>query len=196
MASVGKHFPGHGGVAGDSHAELPSDDRDWFAIAAEDLIPFERLIGQGLEAVMPAHVVYPRIAPEPAGFSPYWLQQVLRGRLGFQGVIFSDDLNMAAAQAGGGYAERAAAALGAGCDMLLICNNRPAALEIVEALRDHSDPAAQLRLLRMHGRGHPRPERLHEDPQWQAAVHQVGLLEELGSLDLPLPDPTPPGARA
>ncbi|MGE5153456.1 MAG: beta-N-acetylhexosaminidase [Bdellovibrio bacteriovorus] len=196
MASVGKHFPGHGGVVGDSHTELPVDDRDWSTIAAEDLVPFERLIRQGLEAVMPAHVVYPRIAAEPAGFSPHWLQEVLRGALGFQGVIFSDDLNMAAAQAGGGYAERAAAALEAGCDMLLICNNRPAALEILEALRDHSDPAAQLRLLRMHGRGHPRSEGLREDPQWQAAIHHVALLEASPSLDLPLVDPTTPGVPA
>lgn len=195
MASVGKHFPGHGGVEADSHRELPSDKRDWGSLAAEDLVPFDRLIGQGLEAVMPAHVVYPRIAPEPAGFSPFWLQVVLRERLGFQGVIFSDDLNMAAADAGGGYGERARAARGAGCDMLLICNNRPAAYEIVDTLRGHSDPAAQLRLLRMHGRGHPRPSGLHGDPQWQAAIRQVALLEGLESLDLPLGDPTEPGAR-
>lgn len=202
MASVGKHFPGHGGVEADSHCELPSDDRDWTTLASEDLVPFERLIEQGLEAVMPAHVVYPRVAPEPAGFSPVWLRDVLRGRLGFQGVIFSDDLNMAAAQAGGGYAERARAALEAGCDMVLICNNRPAAVEIVHALRDHCDPAAQLRLLRMHGRGHAQSGRLtqsgrlHEDPRWRDAVHQVALLEQVVSLDLPLGDPTEPGARA
>jgi len=195
MASVGKHFPGHGGVEADSHSELPADDRDWATLAMEDLVPFERLIERGLEAVMPAHVVYPQIAPDPAGFSPFWLREVLRGRLGFQGVIFSDDLNMAAAQAGGGYGERARAALGAGCDMLLICNNRPAAVEILDALHDHSDPAAQLRLTRMHGRGHPPPERLHEDPQWQAAVRQVALLEDLESLDLPLGDPTDPGTH-
>lgn len=195
MASVGKHFPGHGGVEADSHCELPTDDRDWYTLAAEDLVPFERLIAQGLPAVMPAHVVYPRVAPEPAGFSPFWLGDVLRRHLGFQGVIFSDDLNMAAAQAGGGYAERARAALAAGCDMALICNNRPAAGEIVDALRGYSDPAAQLRLLRMHGRGHPRPGRLHEDPRWRDAVHQVALLEQMESLDLPLGDPTDPGAR-
>jgi beta-N-acetylhexosaminidase len=196
MASVGKHFPGHGGVEADSHCELPTDDRDWAALAMEDLVPFERLIDQGLQAVMPAHVVYPRVAPEPAGFSPVWLRDVLRGHLGFQGVIFSDDLNMAAAQACGDYVERARAALDAGCDMALICNNRPAAGEILDALRDYCDPAAQLRLLRMHGRGHVHRGRLHEDPRWRDAVHQVALLEQIETLDLPLGDPTDPGAQA
>ena len=195
MASVGKHFPGHGGVEADSHTELPRDDRDWETLAAEDLVPFAHLIGQGLEAVMPAHVLYPRMAPEPAGFSPFWLREVLRDRLGFQGVIFSDDLNMAAARVGGGYSERALAALEAGCDMLLICNNRPAAIEILAALDQYSDPAAERRLRRMQGRGQPSPEGLQADPRWQAARRQVALLEELESLAGPLGDPTTPGAR-
>ncbi len=189
MAAVGKHFPGHGGVAADSHTELPQDLRDLADLLVQDLEPFRRLIAHGLEAVMPAHVVYPRIAPEPAGFSPFWLQEVLRDRLGFAGVIFSDDLNMAAAGAGGSYAERAAAAVRAGCDMLLICNNRPAAIVICEAFRNHHDPAAQVRLLRMHGRGRLTRERLHEEPHWQAGVQQVALLEDLQTLDLALSDP-------
>lgn len=193
MAAVGKHFPGHGGVEADSHQELPRDERSLEDVWLEDLVPFERLIAQGLEAAMPAHVVYPRVAPEPAGFSPFWLGEILRGRLGFSGVIFSDDLNMAAAGAAGGYSDRARAAAAAGCDMLLICNNRPAAIEIVDAFRGCEDPTAQLRLLRMHGRGHAVRARLHEDPRWQAGVRQVGLLEDLGTLDLALGDPTAPG---
>ena len=194
MAAVGKHFPGHGGVAADSHTELPRDERDLADLLAADLVPFRWLIEHGLEAVMPAHVVYPRLAPEPAGFSPFWLQQMLRERLGFAGVIFSDDLNMAAAGAGGDYVERARAAARAGCDMLLICNNRPAAEAIVAAFHDQSDPTAQLRLLRMHGRGHLTRERLHEEPRWQAGVHQVARLEDLETLDLDLArdDPTRP----
>lgn len=196
MASVGKHFPGHGGVQADSHQELPSDDRDWTTLATEDLVPFERLIRQGLEAVMPAHVVYPRIAPDPAGFSPFWLREVLRDRLGFQGVVFSDDLNMAAAQAGGGYGDRARAALGAGCDMLLICNNRPAAVEIVDTVKGYRDPSAELRLRSMHGQGDPRRAGLHGDPLWQAAFREVALLEDLASLESSLDDPTDPGVRA
>ncbi|WP_295445889.1 beta-N-acetylhexosaminidase [uncultured Thiodictyon sp.] len=194
MAAVGKHFPGHGGVAADSHTELPLDERELADLLAADLVPFRRLIGHGLEAVMPAHVVYPRVAPEPAGFSPFWLKEVLRSRLGFAGVIFSDDLNMAAADAGGGYAQRAQAAARAGCDMLLICNNRPAALEIVQAFRSQTDPTAQLRLLRMHGRGRLARERLHEEARWHEGVQQVARLEDLETLDLELTlaDPTQP----
>jgi beta-N-acetylhexosaminidase len=186
MAAVGKHFPGHGGVAADSHEELPSDDRSYSDIEMEDLVPFERLIRRGLEAVMPAHVVYPRVDPTPAGFSPFWLRRVLREKLGFQGVIFSDDLNMAAAAAGGGYAERARAAIDAGCDLLLVCNNRPAALEVIESLRDHDDPTVHLRCLRMHGRGGFERGRLHLDPRWQRGLRAVADLDamEEPSLDL------------
>lgn len=195
MAAVGKHFPGHGGIAADSHLELPVDGRDLADLMLEDLVPFARLIDHGLEAIMPAHVVYPRVDAHPAGFSRFWLGEVLRGRMGFQGVIFSDDLNMAAAGAGGDYRERARAALAAGCDMLLVCNNRPAACETVAALHDHDDPAALLRLLRMHGRGSMGGERLHLDPRYQVALHEVGALEELASLDLDL-DPTRPRGAA
>lgn len=193
MAAVGKHFPGHGGVSADSHTELPVDDRDWADLWIEDLVPFERLIADGLEAVMPAHVVYPRLAPEPAGFSGFWIGEVLRGRLGFEGVVFSDDLNMAAAGAGGGPKERARAAAAAGCDMLLICNNRPAAVEIVDGFGESKDPTLLVRLLRMHGRGHRDRTRVHEDPRWQTAMRQVAILEELENLELPLFDPTAPG---
>jgi len=196
MASVGKHFPGHGGVEADSHAELPCDDRDWATLAAEDLVPFARLIDRGLEAVMPAHVVYPRISPDPAGFSAFWLREVLRVRLGFPGAIFSDDLNMAAAQAGGGYGERARTALEAGCDMLLICNNRQAAGEILDDLEGYSDPAAQRRLLSMQGRAVPRFAHGRTDPRWQDAVRRLALVEESASAVPILLDPTDPGARA
>lgn len=173
MAAVGKHFPGHGGVAEDSHTEMPRDRRSFDIIAAEDLIPFERLIAVGLEAVMPAHVIYERVDPYPAGFSRFWLQQVLRAQLGFQGVIFSDDLNMAAAAAGGGYGERARAALDAGCDMALVCNNRPGAIEVVEDLADIHEPVAQLRLLRMHGRHACAAETLHQDTRWRSALDWI-----------------------
>ncbi len=186
MAQVGKHFPGHGGVAADSHAELPIDRRRFEDIEMDDLVPFERLIRRGLEAIMPAHVLYSHIDPRPAGFSPFWLKEVLRGQLAFQGVIFSDDLNMAAAAAGGGYAERARAALAAGCDVLLVCNNRPAAREVVEALRHHDDPTTHLRCLRMHGRGGVDRAHLHLDPRWQKGVREAGGLLEAISLTLDL----------
>jgi beta-N-acetylhexosaminidase len=191
-AAVGKHFPGHGGVGADSHTELPVDPRPYTDLLMDDLIPFERLIAHALEAVMPAHVCYPRVDPRPAGFSPVWLQDILRGRLGFQGVIFSDDLSMAAAAAGGNAVERARAASEAGCDMLLICNDRAAALEILDAFADHRDPTAELRLLRMHGRGHHQPQVLHEQPEWQRGVQYVARLEALETLDLGLTDPTDP----
>ena len=186
MASVGKHFPGHGGVAADSHTELPTDGRTFYDIERDDLIPFARLIQHGLEAVMPAHLVYPAVDPNPAGFSAFWLRQVLRKRLHFQGVIFSDDLNMAAAAAGGDYAQRARSALDAGCDVLLVCNNRPAALEVIDALRDHDDPTVHLRCLRMHGRGDFSRDRLRLDPRWQQALRAVSELEGLDAPNLDL----------
>ena len=190
MARVGKHFPGHGGVAADSHTELPFDERSFDDIELEDLIPFERLIHQGLEAIIPAHVVYPKVDPNPAGFSVFWLRRVLREQFGFQGVIFSDDLNMAAAAAGGDYAERSRSALEAGCDVLLVCNNRPAALEVVESLRGHDDPTVHLRCLRMHGRGGFERARSHLEPRRQQALGAVAELEALDipSLDLGVPE--------
>lgn len=195
MASVGKHFPGHGGVEADSHTELPRDERLFVDLELEDLVPFRRLIDQGLEAMMPAHVIYPRIDPRPAGFSPVWLREILRRQLGFQGVIFSDDLNMEAAGAGGDHVERAQAAVAAGCDMLLICNNRPAAVAILAAFRDHRDPATSLRLLRMRGRKPLDRVRLHESPEWHRALGHIAELESHDSLELPLEDPTAPEPR-
>ncbi|GAB0149252.1 beta-N-acetylhexosaminidase [Marichromatium sp. PS1] len=190
MAAVGKHFPGHGGVAVDSHHALPSDPRPFGELAMEDLVPFERLIAHGIEALMPAHVVYPQVAPEPAGFSPRWLGEILRQRLGFEGVIFSDDLNMGAAAAGGDHLDRARAAHAAGCDVLLICNNRPAAAALVECFVDATDPALALRLVRMHGRGGHDRLHLRECPDWQRAVDHAARLETHHSLDLGLDDPT------
>lgn len=192
MPAVGKHFPGHGGVDTDSHHEVAIDPRPFADLEMADLMPFRRLIGQAIEAIMPAHVRYPRIDDRPAGFSPVWLREILRGQMGFQGVIFSDDLNMAAAATGGDHAERALAASRAGCDMILICNNRPAALAIVERFTEYRDPAAELRLLRMHGRGQHERARLHERPEWQRAVRRIATLEALETLDLGLVDPTNP----
>ena len=139
---------------------------------------------------MPAHVVYPQVDGNAAGFSAFWLRDVLRGRMGFQGVIFSDDMNMVAASAGGDYVERATAALEAGCDQLLVCNNRQAAVQVVDALGAHRDPAAQLRLLRMHGRGLASLAQTHEDPRWPEAIVALERLEIGESLDLALDDPT------
>ncbi len=134
MVAVGKHFPGHGHVQADSHLELPVDERSLETLRATDLRPFAALVGQGMEGIMPAHVRYPAVAPEPAGFSPFWLGEVLRRSLHFRGLIFSDDLSMQAAHSAGSPAERGSAAWAAGCDMLLVCNDPEAAEAVLDVL--------------------------------------------------------------
>jgi beta-N-acetylhexosaminidase len=178
MAVVGKHFPGHGGVAADSHQTLPIDRRRFEDLQMEDLRPFEYMIESGMEAIMPAHVVYERIDKHLAGFSSFWLRQVLRQQLGFQGVIFSDDLDMAAAGEAGDYAQRAVTALEAGCDMVLVCNNRSAALQVLDKLKGYDDPAAHVRLMRMHGRKQCTLQQIHLDPRWKLAVHQLSVIPQ------------------
>ncbi len=189
MVSVGKHFPGHGGVTADSHLDLPVDGRNLDELLREDLRPFARLIDNGLEGIMPAHVIYAACDGQPAGFSRFWLHDVLRSRLRFQGVIFSDDLSMAAAEHAGCYAERARAALKAGCDMVLVCNNPEGAREVLDELNDYHDPVAQSRMVRLHGR-HARPlERLREDPRWHRAVELAAQLAAQDNLSLNLGEP-------
>lgn len=141
-AAVGKHFPGHGFVTADSHHEMPIDERPLADLVAYDLVPFGALVHAGLEAVMPAHVVYPAVDPLPAGFSRVWLQDILRERLRFDGLIFSDDLGMAGAFGAGDVVARAQAAVAAGCDMVLACND-PCD---VDALLDRWRPEAAARL--------------------------------------------------
>ena len=151
MAATGKHFPGHGAVALDSHLTLPVDNRDLDTLRAKDFLPFKRLIAEGLEGIMPAHVLYPAIDANPAGFSSFWIQQVLRQELKFDGTVFSDDLSMEGAAFAGGYTERARLAQQAGCDMLLVCNNPVAAEQVLESLPISQDPIREKRLMRMPG---------------------------------------------
>ncbi len=167
MAATGKHFPGHGAVALDSHLTLPVDERDLATLRSHDLIPFQQLIQQGLEAIMPAHVLYPNIAPEAAGFSSFWLQQVLRTELGFQGVIFSDDLSMEGAASVGDFPQRAKLAQHAGCDMVLVCNNPTAAAQVLESLPIKVNPAREKRLQTMKGQQTPPLSQLQQSSYWQ-----------------------------
>lgn len=186
MAAVGKHYPGHGGVEADSHLTLPIDDRDLVDLELEDLVPFERLIRQGLAGIMVAHVLYPQIDPYLAGFSHFWLQHYLRRQLGFEGVIFSDDLSMAAAKEAGDPVERAQTALDAGCDMILVCNQPEAARAVVAALKGYENPASQARLIRLHGRQAQSREALMLSSRWQQAVAAVRNYDSDPLLDMDL----------
>lgn len=174
MPTVGKHFPGHGFVRADSHLEIPVDERSYADIELCDLIPFQQMIHFGLTAVMPAHVIYPRIDASPAGFSSRWLKTILRGELGFEGCIFSDDLSMEGATVAGGIVQRASAALNAGCDMVLVCNKPAAADELLAGLTWSLPAASRVRLLQMHGRPHPLTRvQLHEDADYVRALHEI-----------------------
>jgi beta-N-acetylhexosaminidase len=153
MSSVGKHFPGHGYVRADSHHEVPVDERTLTEITQRDLIPFQRMVRSGMGGVMPAHVIYPKVDSKPAGFSSTWLQKILREKLGFDGLIFSDDLSMEGASTAGGVMARANAALNAGCDMVLLCNDPRAQDTMLEGLeRRPVAPTLARRLERMRGK--------------------------------------------
>lgn len=152
MAAVGKHFPGHGSVSADSHHELPIDRRDLFTLRGRDLIPFRLLAAAAIEGMMPAHILFPAVDSVPVGYSRIWLQDVLRRELEFQGAIFSDDLSMSGAAITASYVERAHMAFEAGCDMCLICNDRSAAVQVLDRLQLPPLPLSQVRLMRMHGR--------------------------------------------
>ena len=173
MAATGKHFPGHGGVALDSHLTLPVDGRILSELEAKDFIPFQRLIAAGLEAIMPAHVVYPAVDDKPAGFSTRWIKDILRDQLKFDGIVFSDDLSMAGAEFAGSYRQRARMALEAGCDMVLVCNQPDAADEVLEELAADVSAERSQRLLRMRGRWPVDRDRLLASAEWQQAAERI-----------------------
>lgn len=184
MAAVAKHFPGHGAVVGDSHENLPVDRREYSDLL-DDMLPYDRLIGSGLIAgVMMAHIVYKQLDLLPAGFAPYWIQRELRSRLGFDGAVLSDDLSMKATRAYGRMPDRARRALDAGCDMVLVCNDRDAALATVKALRDYSNPLSLVRLARLHGTGHILRESLLASDEWHQANSELSTWTEPPQLEL------------
>jgi beta-N-acetylhexosaminidase len=188
MHNCGKHFPGHGFVRADSHLEIPIDDRPLKRILADDARPYEWL-GGAVASVMPAHVIYRQVDERPAGFSPRWLRDILRNQLGFDGAIFSDDLSMAGARNVGGaevsYAEAAALALSAGCDLVLLCNQSIDGGAAVDALLDEllaaeaaggwqADPDSDVRRLDLLPQTAPIVwDDLMHDPAYQRSLERL-----------------------
>ncbi|MGE5339645.1 MAG: beta-N-acetylhexosaminidase [Gemmatimonadota bacterium] len=172
MANCGKHFPGHGWPRADSHVDVPVDERALQAILDADAAPY-RWLGTSLASVMPAHVVYPQIDSMPAGFSRRWLQQILRQQLGFNGAVFSDDLSMEGARVAGSYAARAQAALDAGCDFVIVCNDAAGAEQVLEAVRWKRSAAFDERLTRLA----PRGPALTVDQLQAAATYRAALAD-------------------
>jgi beta-N-acetylhexosaminidase len=176
MAAVAKHFPGHGYIATDTHTDIAVDERSLPEILQHDVQPFLRLIENGLDAVMPAHVIYPKVDALPAGFSAHWLQTILRKQCHFDGAIISDDMSMHAAVAYGSAPERVLQALQAGCDLVLVCNQPQAADEVLAKLNWHSPVLSHARLIRLHAHSKLSYAQLHYEPLWQAAVTTLNAL--------------------
>jgi len=178
MPATGKHFPGHGSVQADSHVAIPVDERDKQSIFTNDLPPF-RAFAKKLDAVMPAHVIYSQVDEQPAGFSRYWLQTVLRQQLGFDGMIFSDDLSMHGATVVGNMQARADAALTAGCDMILVCNDRAAAVELLQHELPQTNAASQQRFTRMlSGDVSMAMDELQRTDRWQRAQQGIETIRK------------------
>ena len=184
MAAIIKHFPGHGSVSEDSHLAVPIDKRRFADIEAEDMLPFQRLSHVGVEGMMIAHVIYEQVDAKMAGFSKVWLQDILRQQYNFQGVIFSDDLEMAGAKIEGDIPQRVLSTLQAGCDMALVCQSEKAMSEALEGVSEWHVPASQLRLIRLHGRTSESRVQLQASKKWQQAVTSVQSYEVPHTLNL------------
>ncbi len=176
MAGVAKHFPGHGYALADTHMDVAEDSRP-LEMLELDLQPFRQLIQAGVEGVMPAHVIYSEVDRLPAGFSRIWLQQILRGQLGFEGAIISDDLNMAAAVAQGGIVHRAQQALEAGCDLLLALNDVKGTDTLLQQLHYQVSLLSHGRMIVLHGHARFPMKKLRQQPQWRKAQTFVEQLQ-------------------
>jgi beta-N-acetylhexosaminidase len=178
MANCGKHFPGHGWAEADSHVAIPVDERSLEEILNDDTKPYEWL-DLSLASVMPAHVIYPKVDENPAGFSRVWLHSILRQELGFEGVIFSDDLSMEGASVAGSVVKGAEMALDAGCDAVLICNRPDLADQLLSKLKVSKaklkESASRLNRL-MPTAATSDWEALQSEAEYQ---HAKGLLEQL-----------------
>ena len=183
MAATGKHFPGHGHVLADSHLETPFDERSKEQIFAQDIQPFQQLIAQNrLQAIMPAHVIYTQCDSQPASGSAYWLQQILRQQLGFKGAIFSDDLGMKGAGFMGDFVQRSEKALHAGCDLLLLCNERKGVEQVLDQLKLAENPAhfaaRQARLQSLFKKQTFDWQELVRLPRWQKNRTELTALQQ------------------
>jgi beta-N-acetylhexosaminidase len=183
MIATAKHFPGHGAVVPDSHVAMPVDRRP-LPDMEDDIYPYRRLIDNGLASVMAAHVVFSEVDPLPAGFSRRWVTDELRGRLGFDGAVFTDDLSMAGAAVVGDMVDRAKAALEAGCDVLSLCNNRQGVLQVIDSFRGTGDPLSQVRMARLHGKPGISREALQASLEWRTCEAAIKSSMERPNLSL------------
>jgi beta-N-acetylhexosaminidase len=183
MAITAKHFPTHAGAHSDSHTEFAVDKRE-LADLEDDLKPYRDLIANGLQAVMVAHVSFPAVDARPASLSSWWIGEVLRGQLDFKGAVVSDDLSMTGASVVGSVATRVRLALEAGCDLVLLCNAPEQVPAVLQSLEGYVNPAGQLRLSRLHGRGHFDWETLHASADWQKASALIASLDARPKLTL------------
>lgn len=168
MATTGKHFPGHGAVYADSHIAVPLDNRPLSQVENEDMIPFIEMIQAGISAIMPAHIIFPEIDKLPVGFSSIWLKDILRSRLNFKGVIFSDDLNMEGANISSDYADRMLAARDAGCDFTLLCNNRYGVIQVLDRSTCSLHRVEKEKWYALKGNFSHFSESYQESKRWQA----------------------------
>lgn len=174
MAATLKHFPGHGAVQADSHKALPMDERTFDDVWQSDMLPFRNLLPLAA-GVMPAHILFNSIDDQPVGFSKYWLQEVLRGQLQYKGIIFSDDLSMEGAAIAGDHKDRALAALSAGCDAALVCNNPQKAIDVLELLQQQKWPITN-RLASMRAKGASSLKELQLSLRWQQVVESINQI--------------------